>query len=117
MHGANSRRLRIEPTWRNQPIEDHLSPNLKPTTASDLSPHALKPELAHNCETRGGSTQLDSHEGRPATRSLREARANFETRYIAEVLAENDGNISRAALALGISRVALHQKLKDHGVR
>jgi DNA-binding NtrC family response regulator len=44
-------------------------------------------------------------------------RADFEARYIAEVLAENHGSISRAALALGISRVALHQKMKDYGLR
>ena len=52
-----------------------------------------------------------------ASGPLREARADFEARYIAKVLAENNGSISRAALALGISRVALHQKIKDYGLR
>ena len=63
------------------------------------------------------SAQFVSHQGHAAARSLREARTDFEARYISEVLAENDGNISRAALALGISRVALHQKMREYGLR
>jgi DNA-binding NtrC family response regulator len=68
-------------------------------------------------KARSGPARSDSHRGGAAAQPLREARASFEARYIAEVLAENDGSISRAALALGISRVALHQKLKDYGLR
>jgi Nif-specific regulatory protein len=49
--------------------------------------------------------------------SLRAARAAFEGRYIAEVLAREGGNVSRAAEVLGISRVMLHKKLKSLGLR
>ena len=49
--------------------------------------------------------------------SLREARAAFEAGYIAEVLRQQAGNVSRAALALGLSRVMLHRKLRKYGLR
>lgn len=48
---------------------------------------------------------------------LREARAAFERQYISASLEEHGGNISRAAKALGVSRVALHRKVKDFGLR
>jgi transcriptional regulator with GAF, ATPase, and Fis domain len=50
-------------------------------------------------------------------RSLRAARADFEARYITEALAENGGNVSRTAAALGLSRVTLQKKMKDYGLR
>jgi len=95
---------------------DHLSPNLRSRGPSH-APSTLKPELVQDREPHGTPAQLRTHQGHAAARSLREARADFEARYIAEVLAENDGSISRTALALGISRVALHQKMKDYGLR
>jgi transcriptional regulator with PAS, ATPase and Fis domain len=48
---------------------------------------------------------------------LREARAGFEARHIAEVLAHNSGNVSRTATALGISRISLQRKIKEYGLR
>jgi transcriptional regulator with PAS, ATPase and Fis domain len=94
----------------------HLSTSFRSAIASTLTPDALKPELADR-KTRDEPARLGSDLGRTAAQSLREARAGFEARYIAEVLAENDGSIPRAALALGISRVALYQKMKDYGLR
>jgi len=84
----------------------HLSPHLR---SAEPSPLAVNSSKAESVEPSVGS---DSASG-----PLREARAEFEARYIAKVLAENNGSISRAALALGISRVALHQKMKDYGLR
>jgi two-component system nitrogen regulation response regulator NtrX len=49
--------------------------------------------------------------------SLREARAAFEARYIGDVLRRCGGNVSRAAEVLGMSRVSLHRKVKDYGLR
>ena len=49
--------------------------------------------------------------------SLREARAAFETRYVGEVLRRHQGNVSRAARTLGVSRVALQKKMKVLGLR
>jgi Nif-specific regulatory protein len=48
---------------------------------------------------------------------LRQARATFETRYIAVALGRHGGNVSRTARALGISRVMLQKKMKALGLR
>ena len=48
---------------------------------------------------------------------LREARAGFEARYIAEVFAHNGGNVTRTATVLGISRISLQRKIKEYGLR
>jgi transcriptional regulator with GAF, ATPase, and Fis domain len=48
---------------------------------------------------------------------LRMARADFEARHISEVLAGNQGNVSRSAKVLGISRVALQRKMKEYDIR
>lgn len=48
---------------------------------------------------------------------LREARARFEEAYIRDVLARQNGNVSRAAGVLGLSRVMLHKKLRAYGIR
>ena len=88
----------------------YLSPNLRSAVLpSQLSVKAPGLESIQDREP--------GRKGQSVARPLREARADFEARYIAKVLAENDGSISRAALALGISRVALHQKKKEYGLR
>jgi Nif-specific regulatory protein len=84
----------------------YLSPNLRSGVSSQLSINLSGPESVK-----------DRAPGHSAALPLRDARADFEARYIAQVLAENDGSISRSARALGISRVALHQKMKDYGLR
>jgi two-component system nitrogen regulation response regulator NtrX len=43
--------------------------------------------------------------------SLREARKVFERAYIEAQLRRHNGNISRAAKAIGIERGSLHRKL------
>jgi transcriptional regulator with GAF, ATPase, and Fis domain len=92
----------------------HLSPNLTSAAPSQL---AVNPPSRNSPQNRGARQQDQSKvQGPAAAPSLREARADFEARYIAEVLAANGGSISRAAHALGISRVALHQKMKDYGL-
>jgi Nif-specific regulatory protein len=85
---------------------DHLSPNLRSGISSRLSINPAGPESVK-----------DREPGHSSALPLRDARADFEARYIAQVLAENDGSITRAARTLGISRVALHQKMKDYGLR
>jgi transcriptional regulator with GAF, ATPase, and Fis domain len=49
--------------------------------------------------------------------NLRFARADFEARHIAEVLASNQGNVSRSARILGISRISLQRKMKEYNLR
>ena len=48
--------------------------------------------------------------------SLREARARLEAEMIAQTLARHDGNLSRAAVELGISRPTLYSLLKRHRI-
>lgn len=49
--------------------------------------------------------------------SLKQARNAFEREYVAHVLRTQNGNVSHAARALGISRVMLQRKMKDFGLR
>ncbi|MBV8136751.1 MAG: sigma-54-dependent Fis family transcriptional regulator, partial [Deltaproteobacteria bacterium] len=45
------------------------------------------------------------------------ARAEFEARYIGQVFAQHQRNVSQSARALGISRISLQRKLKDYQIR
>jgi transcriptional regulator with GAF, ATPase, and Fis domain len=56
-------------------------------------------------------------ENEDAKGPLRRARAAFEAEYIAKALDHHHGNVSRAAIALGLSRAALQKKMKDYGLR
>jgi Nif-specific regulatory protein len=79
---------------------EHLSSELRATTA------ASRPQPREISETPASNDTV-----------LREARASFEARYIAEVFAHNGGNVSRTATALGISRISLQRKIKEYGLR
>jgi transcriptional regulator with GAF, ATPase, and Fis domain len=48
---------------------------------------------------------------------LRFARADFEARHIVKVLASHQGNVSRSAKVLGISRISLQRKMKEYNIR
>ncbi len=48
--------------------------------------------------------------------TLAEAREAFERRILSRVLAEQKGNVSRAAERLGLDRTTLHRKLKALGI-
>jgi transcriptional regulator with GAF, ATPase, and Fis domain len=48
---------------------------------------------------------------------LRQARATFEAQHVRRVLAMQGGNVTRAAIALGLSRSMLHNKMKELGIR
>ncbi len=49
--------------------------------------------------------------------TLREHRDVVERRYIVEVLASLDWNISRAAITLGVERTNLHKKIRAYGIK
>jgi len=59
-----------------------------------------------------GSPEKSNQNGK-----LSDARAEFESRYIADVLARNGGNVTRSAKALGISRISLQRKMKEYQIR
>ncbi|HTS03043.1 MAG TPA: sigma 54-interacting transcriptional regulator, partial [Thermoanaerobaculia bacterium] len=75
--------------------------------ASDLPPEdgSTRPVsgVSHAVEDLAGAT-------------LAEARDHFEKRYLARVLAETKGNVSRAAERLGLDRTTLHRKMKALGL-
>src|SRR5450759_4938977 len=67
----------------------------------------------------GSASRTASHTGSdeiPAHATLAEAREAFERRYLALVLAETKGNVSRAAERLGLDRTTLHRKMKALGL-
>jgi transcriptional regulator with GAF, ATPase, and Fis domain len=90
-----------------------------------LAPH-LDLRSVHPTAREQSSSTLDRHI--PATvhassaitntsKDLRHARADFEAKHIAEVLASNQGNVSRSAKLLGISRISLQRKIKEYNLR
>ncbi|RPI54350.1 MAG: histidine kinase [Acidobacteria bacterium] len=48
---------------------------------------------------------------------LPEAMREFERRFISKVLAESDGNLSKAADALGLHRNTLSRKIAEHRIK
>ncbi len=46
-----------------------------------------------------------------------EAIREFERRFIARVLADSDGNLSKAADALGLHRNTLSRKMAEHRIK
>ena len=46
-----------------------------------------------------------------------EAMREFERRFISRVLADSDGNLSKAADALGLHRNTLSRKMAEHRIK
>jgi transcriptional regulator with GAF, ATPase, and Fis domain len=96
---------------------EHLSPGLR-ASAANASTAAMSVAAPSGAAARHPAPKPD---GVPATdtgaASLAEVRAAAERQYIAEVLGKHRGNVSRAAMALGVSRVALQKKMKRYGLR
>ncbi len=83
-------------------------PKLPPPSSESIGTVAAAP-------TAAASEQPEQPGSGP--RSLRNARAAFESRHIAEALRQHQGNVSRTAQALGLSRAALQKKMKAYGLR
>lgn len=71
--------------------------------ASDIPPFILN----HKGSNDGSFLTLNSY---------RAAKAEFEKRFIARKLVENDGNVSRTAETIGLERSNLHRKIKAYGL-
>lgn len=63
-----------------------------------------------------GSHRLEVSTPLTTSDSLREAKMEFEKRYIMKKLMEFDGNISKTAEAIGLERSNLHRKIKRYGL-
>ncbi len=94
-------------------VPDYFSPIVR--GASDRVPVAEEEKGAPRTIARPAPERAPATEA--GSKGLREARAAFEAEYISEVLARNQGNVSRAARALGISRPALQEKMKQYLLR
>jgi DNA-binding NtrC family response regulator len=80
-----------------------------PPTASD--PPAEAPAVNRDAERLAPLLQLPL----PAARDL--VMEQFERSYVAAKLAQHDGNISRAAEAMGVSRQLVHRLLDRYGMK
>jgi transcriptional regulator with GAF, ATPase, and Fis domain len=80
------------------------APGLGPARSAGAQHAAPPPPASTASAAEHASADLEDAKG-----PLRRARAAFETDYITRVLEEHQGNISRAAVALGLSRAALQK--------
>jgi transcriptional regulator with GAF, ATPase, and Fis domain len=97
----------------------HLSPGLRRAEVSGGATAATQAALGPGREdlASASSLQASSERNRRAANSLQQARAAFEARFISQVLGEHGGNVSHAAVALCVSRVALQKKMKRYRLR
>ena len=93
----------------------HLSPGLRMAGARSpaTSARSTAPSIEQSSAAAPGSAFIAGSGGA----SLAEVRAAAERQYITEVLGNHRGNVSHAAAALGVSRVALQKKMKRYGLR
>lgn len=81
----------------------------------------LENELVRAVLRLGRNEELTREHLSPAVRGkashpLRFASRDFEKRYLRDALARNGGNRTRTARALGLTRQALYNKLRKHGL-
>jgi transcriptional regulator with PAS, ATPase and Fis domain len=99
---------------------DHLSPGLRPAEVSrGAAATATRAAFSPGGEDQASTSpsQASSERNTHAATSLQQARAAFEARFISQVLGEHGGNVSHAAVALDLSRVALQKKMKRYRLR
>jgi two-component system nitrogen regulation response regulator NtrX len=80
----------------------------------EIGPDMLPPEEATGQSADGDGNGLDLE--RMLTMPLKQAREEFERRYLQAQLARFAGNISRTSAAIGMERSALYRKLKGLGL-
>ena len=98
---------------------NHLSPELRLAGVSGGATAATRAALSPGGEDHASASpsQASSERNTRAATSLQHARAAFEARFISQVLGEHGGNVSHAAVALCVSRVALQKKMKRYRLR
>lgn len=87
----------------------------KPILASELLQH-LGEEFSARREVTQSPDEAESLNFTASSRSLRDARYEFEKEFIVRTLKENDWNVSKTASILGIERTHLHRKMKGFGI-
>ena len=100
---------------------EHLSTSLRVSRAArnGTSPDPGQPQTAERAVATTPASELESQDAKVdgGKGPLRRARAAFEADFIAKALREHHGNVSRAAVALGLSRAALQKKMKEYALR
>ena len=72
--------------------------------------------MAHGTMLQPVDLELSAAPAPTAYLTLREARSQFEKNLIRQALARTNGNVTRAAEELGISRQALHESMHKYGL-
>lgn len=72
--------------------------------------------MAHGTTLQPGDLELAAAPAPAAYLTLREARSQFEKNLIRQALARTNGNVTRAAEELGISRQGLHESILKYGI-
>jgi len=85
--------------------------------AASLTPRGAPVGIAQlSQKVQGGRPVAPDQTEAEAALPLRTVLERFEREYVRRALANNEGNVSRTARVLGISRVALYNKLKALGL-
>ncbi|WP_447983689.1 PEP-CTERM-box response regulator transcription factor [Nitrospira sp. Nam74] len=72
--------------------------------------------MAHGTTLQPVDLELSAVPAPAAYLTLREARSQFEKNLIRQALARTNGNVTRAAEELGISRQGLHESILKYGI-
>jgi two-component system, NtrC family, response regulator len=72
--------------------------------------------MAHGTTLQPVDLELAAASAPAAYLTLREARSQFEKNLIRQALARTNGNVTRAAEELGISRQGLHESILKYGI-
>lgn len=67
-------------------------------------------------EYRSRNTGLAAEDNAEEPADFKEAKAQFEERFLRRSLARSDGNITRLAETIGLERTYLYRKLKSYGI-
>jgi two-component system NtrC family response regulator len=73
--------------------------------------------LAEGTQVTARDLELDALSAEPPPLNLRQVRDQAERQAIERALSVDDGNVSRAAELLGISRPTLYDLMSKHGLK
>ena len=106
------------PTFQVSPLAIRLPSERTAILAEgeELTATDLPDEILKSSRKETTSFEDESNLSTPFTSDFREDRKEFERRYISRCLDETDGNVTRAALILGMHRQSLQHKIKELGL-
>ena len=118
--GASALRRLVEYRWPGnvRELRNAIERSMILSTGDELNERDLPDEIKSKAGAgkEAGAGGEDSSLGVPFTADFREDRKEFERRYIARCLEETGGNVTRAAVILGMHRQSLQHKLRELGM-